>query len=133
MRRGALLLAAVVCAQVLVGCGSDAAPSVGSTWPALKPTCPSPLPNDEIAATTSNGVSLIKNGDEVSVVPGTKNAYASAVAISRDRCDVAFATDEAQATDAAGDNIYVWRVGESASHPVARSGSASAPISLSWS
>jgi hypothetical protein len=133
MRRGVLCLAAVVCALVLVGCGSGVATSVGSKWPAPKPTCSRPLPSDEIAATTSHGVSLIKNGDEVSVVPGTKNAYASAIAMSRDRCDVAFATDEAQATDATGDNIYVWRVGESASHPVPQSGSASAPISLSWS
>ena len=122
-----------MCAQALVGCGSGAASSVGSKRPAPEPTCSSPLPNDEIAATTSHGVSLIRKGIEVAVVPGTQHAYSSAIAISHSRCEVAFATEEAGAMDASGDNIFVWRVGGSASHPAPDSGSASAPVSLSWS
>jgi hypothetical protein len=129
----AWVVIAAVCVQTLVACSSGAATSVGSKWPAPTPTCSSPIPDDEIAGTTSHGVSLIRQGIEVSVVPGTQRAYAWAIAISRDRCRVAFATEEAGVMDASGDNIYVWRVGESASHAVPDSGSRSVPISLSWS
>jgi hypothetical protein len=130
MRGLAWFVMAAVCFQTSAGCSSGAATSVGSKWPAPKPTCSRPIPKDEIAGTTAHGVSLIRQGKEVSVVPGTQSADAWAIAISRDRCEVAFSTE---ATDAVGHDIYIWRVGESVSRAVRESGSLSVPTSLSWS
>src|SRR5437879_7638027 len=76
------------CCVLVGGCGGSS-----DSGKASNQACSSPIPTSYLAATLPDGVALVDQAGQHSVVPGSNGAYASAVAISRDRCRVAFAME----------------------------------------